>query len=268
MNGSIRKLRNLTAGLGIAGLATVPLGLLLLWSFARGWYWPALLPRSWSLRAWEYVFSSSSGVGTGLVTSLGIALIVTLVAVGMALPAARALAWHDFPGKSGVLLLLLLPVLSPPLAAAMGVHALFVRYGLTDSVAGVVLVHLIPTVPYTTLMLAGSFARFDPDYEAQARTLGASTFAVWRTVTLPFLAPGIAAAAVFAFLISWSQYLLTLLIGGGQVITLPVLLVAFQRSGDESVTAALTLVLVAPTILVFLVASRFLRGFSGQHKNG
>jgi putative spermidine/putrescine transport system permease protein len=75
----------------------------------------------------------------------------------------------------------------------------------------------------------------------------------------PFIAPGLAVAAVFAFLISWSQYLTTLLIGGGRVMTLPLLLVSFQRGGDEAVTAALSLIFLAPTLIVFVTVARFLK---------
>ncbi|HZS03745.1 MAG TPA: ABC transporter permease subunit [Blastocatellia bacterium] len=243
----------------VIGLALIPVGLLVMWSFARAWYWPALLPREWSLRAWSYVASPAADIVPSLVVSIGIALAVTALSVIVALPAARALALHEFAGKRALLFALLLPVLAPPLASAMGVHSLFLRYGLADTLLGVVLVHLIPTVPYATLMLTGSFSRFDPDLEAQARTLGAKTFGVWRYVTLPAIAPGLAVAAAFAFLISWSQYLMTLLIGGGRVVTLPLTLVAFQRGGDEAVTAALSLVFLAPTLLVFAAVARFLR---------
>jgi putative spermidine/putrescine transport system permease protein len=67
-------------------------------------------------------------------------------------------------------------------------------------------------------------------------------------------------AASFAFLISWSQYLLTLLIGGGRVITLPMLLVSFERGGDEAIASALSLVYMLPVVLVFISGSRLFTG--------
>jgi putative spermidine/putrescine transport system permease protein len=249
------------AGVVIA-LAVIPTLLLALWSVARGWYWPALLPRAWSDRAWSYVLAPEAGVLAALAVSLGIALAVAALSLLIGLPAAHALARHDFRGRRALLFLLLLPVLVPPLAAGMGVHSLFLRVGLADTALGVVLVHLIPAAPYATLMLAGSLARLDPDYAAQARTLGARRLDVFRHVILPAIAPGLAVAASFAFLISWSQYLLTLLIGGGRVVTLPLSLVAFQRGGDEAVTAALSLVFLAPTLVVFAAVAGFLREHS------
>ncbi len=245
--------------LTISGLAAVPLLLLVTRSLAQAWYWPALLPSVWSPRAWRYVFSPTAEILPALIVSSGIALIVTLLAVMVALPAARVLAWQEFRGKHAVMFALLLPVLTPPLAATMGVHSFFLRCGLTDTTLGVVLIHLISTVPYATLMMTGSFSRLDPDYEAQARTLGAGAFSVWRYVTFPAIAPGLAVAASFAFLISWSQYLTTLLIGGGRILTLPLILVGFQRGGDEAIAAALSLVFLVPAAIVAFSVARFLK---------
>ena len=239
-----------------AALALVLLALLALVSVGRNWFWPALLPREFAARAWEYVASGGGGIGEALVRSIVIALVVAIVSVAAALPAARAIALHQFAGKRLLLFALLFPVMAPPLAAAMGLHTIFLRAGVADSLPGVVLVHLIPAVPYATLMLAGAFANFDTDWEAQARTLGAGPWSVWTRVTLPALAPAVAVAAAFAFLLSWSQYLLTLLIGGGRVLTLPLLLLGFQRGGDEAVGAALALVFIAPTLIVFALVAR------------
>jgi len=93
--------------------------------------------------------------------SLIIAVVVSILALLVSVPAARALAWYEFPGKRALLFMLLLPVLAPPLAAAMGVHGLFLRYGSRKPPPAVILVHLIQGVPYAILMLAGSFSRLD-----------------------------------------------------------------------------------------------------------
>ena len=238
-------------------LVGLPFVWLLIQSFAASWRFPAMLPPSYNLRAWNYSFDWSSGISEALVSSLLIALLVTFLAITVALPAARAIALHDFKGKNLILFTLLLPILSPSIATALGGHALFLRYNLTDSYAGVILAHLVPTVPYCVLTLTGSFSRFDVELEAQAKTLGASAFQVLRFVTLPAIAPSLLLSAVFAFLISWSQYLTTLLVGGGKIITLPLILVNFQRGGDEAVTSALTLIFLAPTILFLAVTARF-----------
>src|SRR5262249_7864244 len=127
------------AVIAIIVLAATPLALLVARSLAQSWYWPSLLPPAWGVRAWRYAFTPTAEVLPSLVTSLSIALVVTLIAVIVALPPSRVLAWQEFRCKRAVIFTLLLPVLTPPLAATMGVHSLFLRYGLTDTWIGVVL---------------------------------------------------------------------------------------------------------------------------------
>lgn len=258
-NSSKISVRTKAAVAAFASVTGLPLAWLTVQSFAASWRFPALFPPAFNLRAWQYLFDSSSGISNALINSLLIALTVTFLAIVFALPAARAIALHNFTGKNLLLFVLLLPILSPSIAAAIGGHALFLRYNLTDSYAGVILAHLVPTVPYCVLTLTGGFSRFDIELEAQAKTLGASGWQVWRFVTLPAIAPSLLLSAFFAFLISWSQYLTTLLVGGGRIITLPLVLVNFQRGGDEAVTAALTLIFLAPTILFLALTANYWR---------
>jgi putative spermidine/putrescine transport system permease protein len=141
---------------------------------------------------------------------------------------------------------------------------LFLRLGLAGSVAGVVLSHLVPVLPYAIFALHGVFARYDEGYELQARTLGASPAQVWLRVALPLLGPGLAVAALFAFLVSWSQYVLTLLIGGGRVITLPVLLFAAVSGGNPTSIAGLALLFAAPPVIGIALAARALGAGSAE----
>lgn len=237
-----------------------PLIPLLIWSFAHRWFFPAVLPTEWSLRAWSYVFSGGSQVAAALGNSTLVALAVTLLSAVIGLPAGRALGLYEFRGKTAVLFLILTPAIMPVIAVAMGIHVAFLRLGLADSHLGVVLVHLVPVLPYMVLTLTSVFTNYNLDFEGQARTLGARPGQVFWHVTLPAIWPGLMVGGLFAFIISWSQYLLTLLVGGGQVITLPVLLLAFANSGDNAITAALSLVFIAPALLLFLFTSRYLTG--------
>jgi putative spermidine/putrescine transport system permease protein len=243
----------------VATVILVPLLVLAVQSFARLWLWPAAVPGAWSLRAWAEAFDASSGIGAALLTSAMIAVAVAGLSVAVATPAAAVLARRTLRYRTPLLFLVFLPILCPPMASAMGLHHLFVQLNLDGSNAGVILVHLIPAIPYATLMLTGSYSRLDPNLAAQARTLGATRAQSFLRVTLPGLAPGLAIAAMFAFLISWSQYILTLLIGSGRVVTLPLALVAAQNGGDDALAAALGLLLVLPAGVVFLLSARWLR---------
>jgi putative spermidine/putrescine transport system permease protein len=230
----------------------------LIWSFAFRWFFPTLLPSVWSLDAWHYVFSESSRVGEGLLNSLTIALATSFLSILVGLPAARAIALHTFRGKALIEWLIMVPIIVPALVVVMGIHIMFIRYRLTDSFIGVVLVHLIPCVPYMVLVMASVFANYGPELEETARTLGAGPVQTFRYVTLPAIFPGLLVAAMFTFLISWGQYVTTLLIGGGRIITLPLVLFPFISGANYATAAAISLVFVAPAVIVLIFTSRSL----------
>jgi putative spermidine/putrescine transport system permease protein len=238
----------------------LPLIPLLIWSFARGWRFPDLLPREWSLQAWDYALSDRSGVIESLGVTVLIAAAATLLSILVGVPAGRALGLYRFRGKALIELMILAPVIVPGIAVALGLHSVFIQLGLTNTVAGVILVHLIPTLPYMTLVMAGIFASYDPAFEQQARSLGASAFQTFRHVTLPAIMPGIIVGGLFAFLVSWSQYVLTLLIGGGRVITLPLLLFNFASAGRNDITGAIGIIYILPGVLILIFTARHLTG--------
>lgn len=248
------------AGLALAGFLILPFLPLLVWSFAHGWRFPDLLPAEWSGKAWTHALSPTSGVVASFATTALIAAATTVLSALIGVPAGRALGLYRFRGKALVTLLLLAPAILPGLAVVFGLHGLFLRLGLTGTVPGVVLAHLIPTLPYMTLVMAAVFARFDPDVEAQARTLGATPWQTFRLVTLPAILPGLLTASLFAFLVSWSQYLLTLAIGGGRVQTLPLLLFSFASAGRNDITAAIALLYILPSLFILALTARQITG--------
>jgi len=240
-------------------LLLVPFVPLIFWSVSHRWFFPTIIPDQLSDRAWSYLLSERSQVLEGLTTSLTIALCVAVLAAAIGLSGGRALGLYRFRGKRVVELVLLAPVIVPAIAVAMGIQVLFIRYSLADTIPGVVLVHLVPTIPYVVLVMGAVFANYDVSYEEQARVLGANPLRVFLHVTLPAVLPGLIVAAFFAFLISWSEYIMTVLIGGGQVVTLPLLLFSFVGS-DPSVAAALSLFFIAPAIVLMVLTSRYLSG--------
>lgn len=253
------RLRLLAGGV-LALWLVLPLVPLAIWSFAHGWRFPALLPPDWTLKAWRSVFAPGSGVLESLGLTTGIALATTLIAALVGVPAGRALGLHEFRGKGLVLLLLAAPVIVPAIAVAPGLHGVFLRLGLTGTVWGVVLAHLIPVIPYMVLIMASVFAGFDTVQEDQARSLGARPLAVWRHVTLPAILPGLVTGALFAFLVSWSQYLLTLSIGGGRVQTLPLTLYAYASAGRNDLAGAIAILYILPSLAILLVTARQVTG--------
>lgn len=240
-------------------ILAAPLILFILYAFSTRWFFPAPFPAEWTAVAFLRTINDAR-VFAGLRDSLGIALIVSLLSLALGFPAARVLGLRQFRGRQLAWLVLFLPTVVPPLAIGMGLNVLFLQLGLAGSYTGVILVHLIPTLPYVIFTLAGAYARYDENYEFQALVLGASQTHTFLTVTLPLIAPSLIVAALFAFLISWSQYLLTLLIGSGRIITLPILLFSAASGGNPVTIAVLSLIFLAPPVLVIAATARQLDG--------
>ncbi len=234
---------------------------LVLWSFSARWFYPNVLPNAWGVRAWKYVFGiAGTQIVTALFHSVFIALITAFISLVIGIPAGRVLGLYHFRGKGLVLVLLTLPVIVPALSVAMGLHLWFIRLGLADTFLGVILVHLIICIPYTVFVMWGVFSNYNPEFEDQARSLGASSGKVVSHVMLPLTFPGIVVAGLFSFLLSWSQYLNTLIIGGGRMTTLPILLFSLMGSGDRPVASAVSIVFVVPAFVALLFSARYLGG--------
>jgi putative spermidine/putrescine transport system permease protein len=154
--------------------------------------------------------------------------------------------------------LILLPIIVPGLVVAMGIHIMFIRYGVADTFAGVVLVHLVPALPYFVLVMAGVFANYSVELEETARTLGAGPARVFWHITLPAIFPGLAVASLFTFLVSWSQYITTVLIGGGEIVTLPMVLFPLIGAANHADAAAVSIVFVLPALVVLLLTAHTL----------
>lgn len=251
----------------VLGFLVGPFLPLLIQSLAFHWVWPDLLPSEWWFTArtrarlpqgWDYVISPYSRVGEALLNTATIGLATALLCLAICLPAARLLTRRNFRGKRLVELYLALPLILPEAVIGIALSMVFIRLGLAGTHAGIVLVHLIPTVPYVMRMLVAGFQGLDREVEEQARVLGASNWQVKRFITLPLILPTAMAGALFAFLVSTNLFLLTFLMGQGKIVTLPTLLFSKLSGGALDPTAAgIALVAALPGVAVLLLLDRF-----------
>lgn len=242
--------RLLVAAVAVA--AVLPLATLVLRAVADEWRAPGLLPQRYGARGIEAAFADAGGAAEAVINSAVVALVVTALALAIAWPAARLLGERRVRRPMVFWVLLGLPALVPAYATGAGLSEWFIRYGLADSLAGLVVAHLVPVLPYTVLILASGFGPDVRDLEEAAAVGGAGPLRRLAGVTVPALAPVLAVAALLGFLVSWSQYGLSLAVGGGTPM-LPLLLVPFIAS-DPQVAAVLALVFLAPAILAVAVA--------------
>jgi putative spermidine/putrescine transport system permease protein len=173
-------------------------------------------------------------------------------------PAALGLVRYQGRGRAAIEAILFAPLVVPPLSVAMGLQVMFIRIGLADTALGVILVHLLFALPYVVLILASASAALHPVWEEQGRSLGATPWQVGWHIIVPMLRPSLAVAALLAFLVSWSQYVLTLVIGGGRIFTMPLLVFSAARGSDPALLSAAALLLIIPTIVALIASARYL----------
>ncbi|CAA9232523.1 MAG: hypothetical protein AVDCRST_MAG83-1214 [uncultured Arthrobacter sp.] len=226
----------------------VPLVPLVLWSVAGLWQVPAVLPGTYSLDAFAVL--AVPGTLAAALSSLLLGGTVAVIATPLGL--MGALAAQALPGRCGraVDLILLLPLAVPPFALVMGANITLLRLHV-PAFAGVVLLLVVVALPYTTFMFRSALATYEQRFEDVALTLGADPRQVLRHVRAPLLSAATVRAFFLAFLVGWGDYITTLLVGGGQLTTLPMLLgSAAASTGNEQLVAVLSLAVIIPPVLI------------------
>lgn len=241
-----------------------PIVILIIWTFTSQWSWPNLLPTAYSLRAIKEVFAPYAKVFSTLFSSILLSLSVAVLSAIVGTMTARALVFYNFSGKGLIDFLSISPNLVPSTVFAMGIHVIFIRMSLADTVLGVILVHLIYTLPYSINIMKDLTKSIGSQMELQAYVLGASSLKSFIYITLPLLTPGILASISMAYITSFSQYFITLLIGGGKVKTFSVLMVPLIAKGDRSLSSAYALVFVISTLLVFVIIDKIIKKASKE----
>lgn len=247
-------------------LILVPAGQILLWSVAERWPWPGLLPESYSLRTVKELLFGSAKLPGLLGSSITLALAVGVLGTVVGLLTARATQLYDFPGKELVSFGAFLPLLVPGTVFAMGIQITLIRLGLSDTVAGVVLVHLIAAIPYCITILTDVTRAVGSSLEQQAMVLGASPLRAFLHGSLPSLMPGILSSVSMGFILSYSQYFTTLMAGGGRVKTLALVLVPYIQSGDRALASIYCVAFVTSALLVFFLFEGILHTVSERSR--
>jgi len=164
----------------------------------------SLLPTQFATDTMSF-FVNSTGVLPSVKNSIIVALGTIVLSLAIGAPAGYALARFRFPGRDMFHLAVLsskmfpIAILSIPLAVA------FISIGLYDTLLGVVIIHSAMVLPFVVIVTAGVFYSVSRELEEAAMTLGTSRFGAFMRVALPLALPGLAAAAIFAFVSSWNE---------------------------------------------------------------
>lgn len=183
----------------------------------------------WDTRWYEKAFNSLS-VRDLLFTSFSVAALVTVLSVVLAFFGALAFARYDWKGRKLFQKIVLLPIFFPQAVLGLALLLWFSQLGIITSWRTAVFAHMIWIVPIVTLIISIQVYSFDPALEEAAVDMGATRLQTLREITIPILSPGLISGSVFAFLLSWGNFPLSLFTTGADQ-TVPEWLYAKMVSG-------------------------------------
>jgi trehalose transport system permease protein len=247
--------------IGTLVLVLFPLYLVFMVSFAPGRALfgerPDLFFTDFTLQWWRRVIEGGDLIPP-LIKSLVVASITTLLAIVIASPAAYVIARLKPSLRYTIVIGLLVTRMFPEFTIGISVATRFARFGLVDDYLGLVLAHLIGSLPFIAWILVGTFETVPIDLEEAAQIDGASRMGTLIRVVFPLAAPGIAVASLFVWLYSWNEFLYARLLTTNQN-TLPLQVFQAIDRGSVQNMATVAAILTVPILLVVYFLQRYLR---------
>lgn len=238
----------------VALIALVPLFYLAVLAVSDGWGPPRLLPQALRFDRWANILGSATGLLDSLLLSLLIALVVAASATALGFVTSRHIATTR--GRTWWLVLAYMPFAISPVVLATCLLFFFVKLQLSGTLFGVVLAQIMLAYGFASVLLLALWNPHKRGLEDVARTLGANPRQVWLQVLLPASAPLLRVCFFQTFLISWAQYGMTLMIGGGRVRTLPLRVFDYALEADPGYAAVAALLLIVPPLALLWVERR------------
>jgi putative spermidine/putrescine transport system permease protein len=211
-------------------------------------------PPGFSLQWYERFFGRPEWMAS-LWLSVQVAVLSTIFTVTLGVLASVALVRGRFPGKSAVYAVILSPLIVPTIITAIAIYFFFSRLNMIGSALAMALGHTVVALPLVVIIVSATLQGFDQRLEQAAISLGASPFQAFRRVTLPIISPGIISGGLFAFLTSFDELLIPLLLAGPTSLTLPVRIWNSVIMSIEPTIAAVSSFLIAVAIFVLLAAN-------------
>ncbi|GAA2909923.1 ABC transporter permease subunit [Enterococcus pseudoavium] len=240
-------------------MVLVPLLIMLVWSFSQKWMYPAIWPQQIGNKMFKQMLNDPNFY-PAICNSFLIAFATTVVSLFIALPAAKYFAFQRRLSQRLVEVLIYLPLILPAIAVITSSQVLFLQLRLTGTFLGVILLHTYLCLPYAMQVLIESYRQLGEGYELTAQSLGAKPGTIFRQITWPLLRPGVSTAAMLVFIVSFSQYLPTFFIGGGRIVTLPLLLLPYANNGRFGLASAYSLIFLVSTMIGVLSLKKIIGG--------
>jgi putative spermidine/putrescine transport system permease protein len=222
----------------------------------------SLPPEGYSLR-WYRALTLQPQFVSGFQLSASVALAATAAGLMVTLPAAFALTRSSLPGREAILHALMSPLIVPAIVVGAGLYLALIEFevetGLpvTGTVFGFAAGHVLLTVPWSLRLLTANLAGVDPAIEDAALSLGATPLVTAVKVTLPLIWPGVVAAALFSFVVSFGNIEVSLfLVQPGQT-TLPIAILQYLEWKIDPTVAAVSALQIALVAAALLITDRF-----------
>jgi multiple sugar transport system permease protein len=215
-----------------------------------------LLPITFSFDTMQ-AFLSTRGVGQAVVNSVIVGTMTLFLSLLLGAPAGYALARYGFRGRDPYQLLILMTRAFPIAILAVPLTVTFIGWGLYDTLPAVALVHTALSLPTTVLIIASVFISVPTDLEEAALTLGCTPLGAFRRVALPLALPGLAAAAIFTFVLSWNEVFASVILTVSNR-TLPAQVLASLGDSPMPYRFAGGFALVVPALVFIFFIRRYL----------
>jgi putative spermidine/putrescine transport system permease protein len=214
-------------------------------------------PQGLSLR-WVISFLTSQSLRTSYLVSMAIAFIVMLISTTLGTMAALFLTRVTFPGRSLMRAYFLAPLMLPGVVLGLALYIFYVvtNVGLARTLPGMVIGHVLVTVPYVVGTVSAALYNFDLSLEDAARSLGAGPARAFRMITFPIISPGIMAGSIFAFIMSFGQFDVSLFLSTPNITPLPIAIYNSLRYKFEPTAAAAGVFAIVLVVLSMLLTNR------------
>ena len=209
---------------------------------------------------WIIEFFASDVFRGAFFTSFILALVVMAISTTLGTMASIFLSRVDFVGRGAVRAIFVSPIMVPGIVIglALFLYYIYIDIGLSRSFPGLLLGHIIVTVPWVVVTVSAALYHFDRSVEDAARSLGAGPFTAFRLVTLPNISSGIMAGSVFAFIVSFGQFDVSLFLGTSSVQPLPIAIFLSLRHRPEPTTAAAGAIAIVLVVVSMVLVSRLM----------
>ncbi|MBI4277635.1 MAG: ABC transporter permease [Armatimonadetes bacterium] len=209
--------------------------------YSLRWYTEALFRPEWR---------------NALTQSLRLAVQTTVYATVAGILAGLALHYHDFRGKQALSVGFLSPLLMPELLTGLALLFYFANFGISGTYTALLLGHVLLALPYVIRLVLTALPRVSRNAEEAAMTLGANEFVTMMKITLPLISPAIRGGAVFAFMVSYNNVLLSLFLSTPRVTTLPVKIYQHVEFVADPTIAAVSTIFLILTFALMVALER------------